>query len=56
MLPVDDLVCEDVEVYTEKTELTAYNFGVCSKIVRNAIEQHNKYNQQDTAKNTAPLL
>ena len=56
MLPVNDLVHEDVEVYTEKTELTAYNFGVYSKVVRKAIEQHNKYSQQDAAKNAAPLL
>ncbi|MFT6405942.1 MAG: hypothetical protein ACJAVI_004666 [Candidatus Azotimanducaceae bacterium] len=42
MLPVNDLVHEDVEVYTEKTKLTAYNFGVYSRIVCKAIEQHNR--------------
>lgn len=56
MLPVEDLVHEDVEVYTEKTELTVDNFGVYSKIVCKAIEQHNKYSQQDAAKSAAPLL
>jgi hypothetical protein len=56
MLPVNDLVREDVEVYTEKTELTAYNFGVYSKVVCKAIEQHGKYSQQDAANNAALLL
>lgn len=56
MLPVEDLVQEDVELYTEKTEFTAYNFGVYSKIVCKAIEQHNKYSQQGAVKGAAPLL
>lgn len=56
MLPIDNLVREDVEVYIEKTELTAYNLGVYSRIVRKAIEQHHLHSQQNAAKSAALLL
>lgn len=56
MLPVKNLVHKDVEVYTEKAELTAYNFGVYSKIVCKAIAQQNKYSQKDAEDRAAPLL
>lgn len=33
LLPTDKLIPEDVEVYIEKTEITAYNFSAYSKTV-----------------------
>lgn len=55
LLPVDDLVEMDVEVYTEKTQQTAEDFNIYASIVLSAIKKHNKCSQQ-VAANAAPLL
>ena len=55
LLPIDDLVPEDVEVYVEKTEQTAEGFEIYSKIVCEALNKMTENSEPDTGK-VAPLL
>lgn len=55
LLPVEKLVPEDVEVYTEQATLTAENLESYAELVTSAIDKHNNHSQQD-APNVAPLL
>ncbi len=55
LLPIDDLVEMDVDVYTEKAHQTVDNFGAYIRLVQRAIEKHHKNSQQDVP-NVAPLL
>lgn len=55
LLPVEKLVAEDVEVYTEKAAQTVENFESYVKLVESAIRQHKNHSQQD-APSVAPLL
>jgi len=55
LLPVDDLVEMDVEIYTDQVQQTITNFEAYVTVVQAAIEQHNNNRQQDTP-GVAPLL
>ncbi|MEZ5530033.1 MAG: hypothetical protein R3E57_08920 [Porticoccaceae bacterium] len=55
LLPIEDLVPEDIELYVEKTELTANNLIFYSKIVCDAIKKYNDEAAQKESKTTTLL-
>ncbi|WP_300492808.1 hypothetical protein [uncultured Methylophaga sp.] len=55
LLPTEELVEMDVDVYTEKAQQTAENLGSYARLMQRAIEKHNNHSQQD-APSVAPLL
>jgi len=48
LLPVENLVPMDVEVYTEKARETSKNFEIYSEIVQDAIQKLRNKNNQET--------
>ena len=55
LLPVENLVDMDIEVYIEKALQTVENFHSYTDLVSRAIQKHNNHSQQD-APDVAPLL